>query len=189
MGEKHDCVKRDIDGNDTQTDGIVLTTSGIAGNNAYHVISANGVGGTAVLDGFTITAGQANGDFEPDYYGGGLYCDGSGIDNVCNPSLSNLNFSGNFAHNNGGAICNDGSAGGTSSPKLSRVEFSGNKAEYFGGAMYNDGEEGASSPFLHNVIFSGNKANDDGGAMYNDGTRGISDPNLVSVTFSGNSAA
>ena len=50
-----------------------------------------------LLDGFIITAGQANGDDAPDYHGGGFYCDGSGSGSECSPSLRNITFSGNYA--------------------------------------------------------------------------------------------
>ena len=44
----------------------MLTTTHIVGDNSYHVVMADGtstpITGTTLLDGFTITAGQANGD-------------------------------------------------------------------------------------------------------------------------------
>jgi len=52
----------DIDKNDTvdaQT-GVVMDVDDIAGSNAYHVVRAASVGSSAVLDGFIITAGDAD---------------------------------------------------------------------------------------------------------------------------------
>jgi len=174
----------DVDGDDTSgADGVSVTVTEIVDDNAYHVVTAKGVTGTAVLDGFTITAGQADGS-EPNDYGGGFYCDGIG--GICNPSLKNVIFSGNFAEY-GGAMFNIGRKG-DSSPSLKNVTFSGNLADY-GGAMYNDGYNGHSSPSLENVIFSGNSAVEYGGAMYNYGQKnGNSSPSLINVTFSGNSS-
>ncbi|MFZ4856817.1 MAG: beta strand repeat-containing protein, partial [Desulfuromonadaceae bacterium] len=98
--------------------------------------------------------------------GGGLYCGGSAS---CNPTLSNLTFSGNLAKK-GGAIYNDGSNSGSSSPTLSNVVFRGNSAtdaSFGGGAIFNDGSgSGSSTPTLTNVTFYGNSATN-GGAIYN----------------------
>ena len=53
----------DIELNDTvNTDGVTLKPSHIAGSNSYSVVKAAGVSHTAVLDGFTITGGKADGD-------------------------------------------------------------------------------------------------------------------------------
>ncbi len=69
----------DIGGDDdTDANGVVTDTAHIHGGNAYHVVSADTAGtpitGTTVLDGFTITGGQANGGSFPDYTGGGFLC-------------------------------------------------------------------------------------------------------------------
>lgn len=172
----------------TDGNGVVTTTSNITGDNAHHVVTAKWVTGTAVLDGFIITAGQANGALEPDNFGGGLYCDGRGSGNTCSPNLKNLVFSGNLAKY-GGAMWNDGHDGGESHPVLFNVTFSSNLATRGqGGAMYNLGYKGSSSPELVNVVFSGNSARNDGGGMFNDGDQGESNPELINVKFSGNSA-
>jgi uncharacterized repeat protein (TIGR01451 family)/CSLREA domain-containing protein len=166
-----------------------IGTFGDDSDNAYHVVTAEGtttpIAGSTVLDGFTITAGRANGS---DPNGGGFYCDGSGSGSICSPTLTNVTFSGNLANYSGGAMYNSGSSGGTSSPTLINVTFSGNSASS-GGAMYNQGDYGTSSPTLTNITFSGNSANYSGGAMYNSGSSGgTSSPTLINVTFSGNSA-
>jgi hypothetical protein len=53
----------DIDQNDINTDGnfIAETPADIQGSNAYHVVNSGSTNSTAILDGFAITAGQANG--------------------------------------------------------------------------------------------------------------------------------
>ncbi len=173
----------------TDTNGVVITAADIIGANAYHVVSAEGVTGTALLDGFTITAGKADGASYPHGLGGGLYCDGLGDGNFCSPSLKNVIFSGNLA-DEGGAMSNIGTLGGSSSPNLTNVTFSGNHADGSGGAMVNTGDEGGeSSPELTNVTFSGNSAGSVAGAMYNSSSEnGSSSPILTNVTFSGNRA-
>ena len=157
----------DIDRNDINTDGnyIAETWNDIQGNNAYHVVTGGGTNNTAVLDGFVITAGQAN------YRGGGMYNDSS------SPTLSNLTFSGNTATWDGGGMYNYDN----SNPTLTNVTFSGNTAlSYHGGGMYND----LSNPTLTNVTFSNNFAGNTGGGMSNESSA----PTLTHVTFSGNSA-
>jgi len=181
----------DIDGNDiTDANGIVLTTSHIISDNAYNVVSARGVSGTAVLDGFTITAGFANGaSFSPQSYGGGMYCDGKENADQCNPTLRNIDFYGNMAKSSGGAMFNDGAYDGESSPILYNVSFYNNTATSSGGAIYNDGAvSGESYPKMTNVTFKGNAARI-GGAVFNSGfDRGRSSPILINVLFSGNYA-
>ena len=157
---------------DRTTDPLAVSGTGsITGNggNSYHVIfNNNGLTTTnSLLDGFTVTGGNANGSF-PNTVGGGMYNEGA------SPSLSNVTFSGNQANFSGGGMYNGGS-----SPSLSNVTFLGNIANEVGGGMYNEG----SSPSLSNVTFLGNQANF-GGGMYNGG----SSPSLSNVTFSGNIA-
>jgi uncharacterized repeat protein (TIGR01451 family) len=167
----------------TDYHGVVTSTANITGTNAYHVVSSAGIIVTAEIDGFSITAGQANGAV-PDNRGGGYHCDG--FEGDCSPSLKNITFSGNHAYV-GGAMCNDG-VQGSSSPSLVNVSFSGNTADHSGGAMFNNGAVGISSPRLSNVTFSGNSARDDGGAMLNSSYDGSSSPSLSNVIFTDNLA-
>ena len=143
-------------------------------DNVYHVVTG---ANNATLDGFTVTAGNANG-VEEAANGGGMYNDGS------SPTLTNVIFSNNSAKNPsfggygglGGGMYNYGS-----SPTLINVTFSKNSAknEGSGGGMYNYG----SSPTLTNVTFSNNSADDgNGGGMYNYS----SSPTLTNTTFSDN---
>lgn len=183
----------DIDGNDiVEANGILTDTSNIIGTNAYHVLVADGTTGTPIaattrLDGFTITAGHANGTLF-DSEGGGLHCDGRGSGNRCSPTLANLTFSGNLAGVSGGALFNNGDSS-ESSPTLINVIFAYNRAGSFGGALFNDGLSGDSSPVLTNVLFSQNVAGQNGGAIYNDGREfGRSSPVFTNVTLAGNSA-
>ncbi len=105
----------DVDGNDINTDGnsIAETPASIVGTNALHVVTMDGTTGppittTTELDGFTITAGTATGTSSyTTYYGGGFYCNGSGVSSNCSPTLANLTFSGNTA-SYGGAMFNEG---------------------------------------------------------------------------------
>ncbi|MBI3919811.1 MAG: choice-of-anchor D domain-containing protein, partial [Armatimonadetes bacterium] len=160
----------------------VTTLSGDIGgagssDNSYHVVTGSGTNNTAVLDGFTITGGNANGGLT-DIFGGGMYNDQG------SPALTNVTFSGNSASNaanggGGGGLCNTNS----SSPTLMNVTFSGNSVPiHHGGGMAN---YWSSSPTLTNVTFSGNSARANGGGLYNYSNCNAT---LTNVTFSGNSA-
>src|SRR5574341_612915 len=183
----------DIDNNDINTDGnnIDETPADIRGSNSYHVVTMIGtstpVTSSTVLDGFTITGGQANGT-SPNDSGGGLYCHGEGGGHNCSPTLANLHFSGNYALVFGGAVFNNGYMG-TSNPTFTNVTFSGNSSGAFGGAVFNGGYPGVSSPTFTNVTFSGNYAVQNGGAVYNYGKQGNSNPSFTDVTFYGNAAS
>jgi uncharacterized repeat protein (TIGR01451 family) len=180
----------DIDGNDTtDANGVVTDTGNISGSNAYHVLWLDGVTNetiteTTVIDGFTITAGQADDSSHPHQSGGGLYCAGDGSGYECSPTLANVTFSGNRARY-GGGMFNYGEDG-ASSPSLTNVTFNGNGAYYSGGGMVNDGSgSGESSPVLTNVTFSGNQADGyNGGGMLNQD----SSPTLTNVILWGNTA-
>ncbi len=170
---------------------------GVPGDNAdnsYHVMTGIGVEATTILDGFTISLGNANKTY-PNNRGGGMFnssssptltnvtfssnsasYDGGGMFNLdySNPSLTNVTFSGNTAGGGGGM------SNFNSYPSLSNVTFSGNTA-INGGGMSNS----VSSPSLSNVTFSSNSASVYGGGMVNY----ESSPSLSNVTFSSNSAS
>lgn len=185
----------DIDQNDiTDSNGVVASANNLRGANSVHVIyldgRTNAITGTTAIDGFVITAGQADADGESRVagsQGGGLYCNSRG-GGVCSPRVTNITFSGNAAAYAGGAMTNDGEGGGDSSPTLVNVIFSGNAAPW-AGALFNDGLVGKSSPTLANVVFSGNAATTyAGGAIFNFGAGGDSSPTMINVTFNGNTA-
>ena len=157
-------------------------------DNVYHVVT--GASG-ATLDGFTITAGNA--DFEI-VDGAGLYNTTSGL------TLKNLIFTGNSANRNGGGMYNYGSnstllnvtfmnnsareGGGLyniygSILRLTDVTFTGNAAAFDGGGMYNYGN----SPMLVNVTFFNNSADRGGGLFHDTGS-----PALTNVSFTSNTA-
>ncbi len=178
---------------DPASNGTVLSGEiGATGNgdNSLHVISnsfsaGNPLTSTAVLDGFTVTGGYANDNFNPHSNGGGMY------NSFSSPTVTNCNFSGNSANRLGGAVYNLGN-GGISSPSFTNCNFSGNSATSFssgGGAVNNEGRNGGvASPSFTNCTFSSNSANNSAGAVFNYGFNGISSPSFVDCTFSSNSA-
>lgn len=188
QGTETKLAERNVQANPTILNGL---------GDIYHVFyHPNGLNldSSAVLDGVTITGGNANGSLEH-MYGGGMYnwrssptitnvtfnenkaSIGGGMynDNVSSPTITNVVFSGNEAGFGGGMHNNN-----YSSPTITNVAFNGNEATE-GGGMYNYQK---SNPSLTNVTFNGNKANAGGGMFSNN----ASNPNLTSVTFSGNKA-
>jgi parallel beta-helix repeat protein len=136
---------------------------GFANNaeNSYHVVTANGTDVRAVLDGFTVTCGNAN-----DTYGYG-----GGMDNrLGRPTVANCTFSGNCGTRVGGLANRE-----YSSLTLTNCVFSGNS----GGGMCN---WTYSASTLTNCTFSGNT----GGAM--NITKG-SETTLKNCTLAGNQAS
>ena len=162
-------------------------------DNSFHVLLFDGtltsspgtnVTEATVLDGVTVTAGNADGFTNSS--GGGLRCKGNGSGNACSPVITNTVFTGNTASSLGGAIFNNGSAGGTSSPTITNTVFTGNTASSRGGAIFNGGSNGASSPVITNSVFSGNTASS-GGGIYSDAKNGgTSSPVITNSTFFGN---
>ncbi len=157
----------------TDVHGVVTDTTLIVGNNAYHVVSGSSLKASALIDGFIITAGQANGD---NSYPCDQRCGGGMVNDYSSPTLSNVIFSDNTG-DVGGGMYNSG----YSSLTLNNVIFSGNSA-FQGGGMHNDDH---SSPLLTNVTFSGNSAIVEGGGNYNTWE---SNPSLTNVILWGNTA-
>jgi hypothetical protein len=136
--------------------------------NSYQVVSGSGTDATAVLDGFTIKAGNADGS-DPYDYGGGVFNDSS------SPTVTNCAFSGNSAFYGGGGMYNR-----YSSPTVRNCTFSDNSAQVSGGGgMFN----GNSSPTVTDCVFIGNSAPNRAG-MFNY----HSDATVTNCTFIGNSA-
>ncbi|HNS50074.1 MAG TPA: right-handed parallel beta-helix repeat-containing protein [Anaerolineae bacterium] len=150
-----------------------LGSVGDPGDNSYHVFyhpSELALDGSAVLDGFTVTGGNADGD-SPDRWGGGMK------NVVSSPTVSHCTFSANWAEYGGGMLNH------SSSPAVTNCTFSGNSSTWFGGGMLN---MYSSSPTVTNCAFSGNSSLEShGGGMCNVG----SSPPVTNCTFSGNLAA
>ena len=127
--------------------------------NSYHVVTGSGTDATAVLDGVTITAGNAN--------GADLYGDGSGMYNdLGSPALKDCTFRENWASSGGGGGMYNGNS---SNPGLTDCTFIGN---------WPDGIDNYdSSPTLTNCTFSSNFK-----GMHNQN----SSPTLNNCTFSNN---
>ncbi len=181
----------DLAGNDADVnDPAALQDEPSRADNSYHVVTGSRTDETAVLDGFSIVAGNSRG---ADFW------DGAGMCNVVgSPTVLNCTFYSNTAHFGGGMYNLD------SDPNLTGCDLVSN----YGGGMYNDNSSpkvvscaftnnvasgmlggGASntwysSPTFTNCAFNQNQASD-GGAMYNSTD---SKATLTNCTFTGNTA-
>lgn len=155
-----------------------IGTGADASDNAYHVVTGSGTDGTAILDGFTVTGGNANGSQDSD--GGGMYNSGG------SPTVRNSEFTKNSAVDRGGSMVNLDN----SNPEISNVTFRDSSSRS-GGGMLNL----SSNPSLTNVFFFQNKVT----APQGSATNGIfaaggglynmeSSPRLVNVTFFANTS-
>jgi parallel beta-helix repeat protein len=163
-------------------------------DNSYQVITASVTNPTAILEGFTITAGNANSSSTDRARGAGIYILAG------SPTIINCIFEDNWANYGGGLYNSSGS------PTVINCTFRGNSSAIYGGGMFNygnsniinctfssnDAHNGGGmfnyfycSPTLTNCTFSGNSATYCGGGMYN---HEFSSPTLNYCTFSGNSA-
>jgi parallel beta-helix repeat protein len=159
----------DLNGNDLEvTDPYNLPNEPTRSENSCRVVTGSGTDMTAVLDGFTITAGNADGSNQQ-FEGGGMYISSG------SPTLTDCTFSGNSALRGGGVFNWE-----NSNPTLTNCTFFGNQAQS-GGAIENNF---TSSPMLTNCSFTNNSA-ESGGGMYNGNS---SNPKLVDCTFSRNRA-
>jgi predicted outer membrane repeat protein len=142
-----------------------INTRNVDTDNSYNVVTASGTDPNTILDGFTITAGNANGDSCPHWAGGGMY--NSGVLN-----LTNCTFTGNWAEGGGGIYSTE-----DSDVTLLGCTFSGNYAVE-GGGMYNS----HGNATLLGCIFSGNDAFVGGGIL------NFGHSTLTNCTFTGNRA-
>jgi parallel beta-helix repeat protein len=191
----------DLDGDD----GAGFTNNA---ENSYHVVTGSAADATAVLDGLTITAGNANGA-DTLGYGSGLYND------LGSPSLTDCTLTGNWATSDrGGGMYNgnnssptltncsfvdnwpDGMDNYDSSPTLTYCTFSTNfkgmhnlnSSPTLNNCTFSNNDRGMynyeSSTTLTNCTFTQNSEGNYGGAMYNLN----SNPILTDCTFTANSA-
>jgi parallel beta-helix repeat protein len=163
-----------------------ILSGDLPGDDSFHVVTGSGTDDTAVLDGFTITAGNANAeDFPHDSGGGMLNISGS-------PTVSACRFEDNAA------IYGCGMANIDSSPTVIECTFSGNhwaeqgyddSPSAAGGGMYNLRSEPTVTrcDFVENIVavhspWSGSGG--PGGGMCNK----HSHPAITDCTFTGNRA-
>ena len=164
-----------------------IDNDGTFEGNSSRVVVSEGNVGTASIDGFTITGGNA------DRSTGGT--DGGGMRNISSsPIMKNLLITENRADRNGGGMYNNNASpflsnvsiinnngGGMSNissfPILFNVSIINNTTLYTGGGIDNSN----SSPTLINVLIDGNIAGNGVGGIFNGED---SNPILINVTIS-----
>ena len=188
-----DLYSNDIDVNDPEDMWEATTRA----ENSYHVVTGGGgvEDAVAILDGFTITGGNANVSSYYNGIGGGLY------NQRCTIRITNCTFTMNFALFDGGGLYNDQgdlslinckfvknlvrSGGGAgiynyrSNISQNNCTFIENLAQYGEGGGVNNDE---CDPNLTNCIFIENSARA-GGGIYNR----YSSPTLTNCVLIGNS--
>jgi hypothetical protein len=156
-----------------------IGTHNVAADNTYHVVVLSGSSTTTVLDGFTITGGNANTGIQPASpapytappltttleTGGGIV-----IQNGGNPTIANCMILNNVAVFGGGLYASNASI-----PTIRACQFSGNQATFGSGLYFQDGSNGK----VNNTLIAGNKGM---GGVYNS----YSNPIITNCTFSGN---
>jgi hypothetical protein len=183
-----------------------IGTVGDNSDNSYHVVVGSGTNNSAILDGFTVTAGKTTQTISSTSYGGGMYS------YYGSPTVMNVTFLDNYGQYGGGMynggdnscnpVSNPGIAG---TPVLRNVIFKNNLSSEGGGLF----TENCIQTTLTNVVFDGNSASTAGGgsqdrngyisftnvAFKNNtagaggGTQNLgSELSMTNVTFSGNSA-
>lgn len=133
---------------------------------AYHVVLG---ADDAVIDGFTITGGDASLANTDEESGGGM------LNRFCSPTIANCTFLRNKAYYGGGGIANK-----SANPRIINCRFYGNDGGAHAGGVYNDQSSGE----MVNCLFVGNQA-DEGGAMI---CRQPAAPNVVNCTLVANQA-
>ena len=160
-------------------------------DNSYHVLyhpEGLALDGSAILDGFTITAGNANGlDYPGGVCGGGVYNEGS------SPALNNITLVDNSAVYGGALFITNGEPDGEDSElTLTNATFTGNSAVE-GGAVYIDAAQadpGDWELIFANCIFWDNLAERGGGVAITWGEPDADTPliRFTNCTFNSNEA-
>ena len=174
----------DLNGDDIGVDDPCdLLNEPTRSENSYHVVTTNSKYETGVLDGFTITGGNANGS---DSWPFTMYGRGGGIyfyivrRSPCKvPEVSNCTLRRNSSVRYGGGICNEGYA----KTALTNCTFSENWAGAGGGVFDISYGWPIKTTILTNCRFISNSAVKGGGICIAHGR-----PTLTNCMFIGNSA-
>jgi Chlamydia polymorphic membrane protein (Chlamydia_PMP) repeat len=184
-GTETTIAERNIAQNTTVLSGEIGNKNDIE-DNTTNVITTKNCSIKTILDGFTVSGGNATGDGEGnDRAGAALYNDGS--NGRSNPVVRNCIFENNLAKD-GGAIYNF-AENGECSPIFTNCKFKNNKVISDGGAIFNDARNnGRCAAELNKCIFENNESNY-GGAIFNLSTGGECNLLLTDCEFLANKAA
>ena len=179
--------QRDFNKNKTTLSGNIDDNPDSNANNSYHVVTCVDGGDTALLDGFAISCGNADGGtnsaVEDLSRGGGMYNQNS------SPVVKNCTFRDNTAIDSAIKAYGGGMYNKDSNPSIENCAFIDNAAiapsfRAYGGAIYNEN----SNPTVRCCTFECNKATGSdlayGGGIYNKN----SSPEVENCTFEENAA-
>jgi predicted outer membrane repeat protein len=143
----------DLNGDDVEVGNTEdLLTEPTRAENSYRLVLAHyWTDATAVLDGFTITGGNADGS-HLNGIGAGIHISGDST-----VTLANCTFTRNSSADWGGAVCNQGG------PMLTNCVLTGNSARGGGGISSKHSESHTMT--IINCIISGNTASERGGGI------------------------
>jgi len=149
---------------------------GSLANNSYTVIYTKDVDASTILDGFTVTGGNADGGVPTDFPvllengGAAWYNEATNFVNS-SPTIRNCLFTNNHASNRGGALFHKASIGASADYTIENSIFQSNSAAREGGAIFNaqSGTNSNCNPTISNTHFQNNEAGRSGGAIYNNG--------------------
>ena len=155
-GNETSIGQRNVEINETILSGDIGEPD-LLDDNVYTVVYINQADTSTILDGFTITEGNAdvNGAWplttHPQRSGGGIYVDGSGIGNHSSPQIRNCTIFGNQVDYYGADIYYSGHQGGSVGVILKNCQFlsgSNNVNGNFSIALY----KGSNNSFDHIII-------------------------------------
>jgi hypothetical protein len=158
---------------------ILSCEIGAAGttDNCYHVVNAAGANRTAVLDGFVLTDGNANGGGDH-HNGGGILVFNGGL------TVANSTVTGNHAGTYGGGVA----VNAVGTVFLANSSITANVSSWHGGGLHIAANAGTPSTIV-NSVFTGNSAFRGGGiAIEGQVFAPGLEPILVNLSLSGNSA-
>ncbi len=159
---------------------------GRATNNTYNIIYLQRASVTTIIDGFTITGGNADNSAsigERYTSGAAIYNDGrSG--GFTSPTIKNCVFARNFSVGFGGAVFNNAGFSGFNEARFMNCQFTNNFSQSGGGAICNWGVFGGTCNAKFEFCrFTGNKTENSGGAAMNDGQIGMCEPSFINCQF------
>lgn len=138
----------------------------VIAENSYHVVTCGNVPDTTILDGFTITAGNADGQPPFDNNGGLFFMSIQGT-----PRINNCIFTGGVAARGGGAIyLNERATPIISWCTIIENRVTGNCGNCGGGGVYSEFD---AFPYITNSLIANNHAaaSNGGGVFFRDNTQ------------------
>ena len=178
--------QRNLQVNVTYLSGEIGTSS--LHDNACTVVYSKNVGEKAILDGFYITGGAADGSDKANH----LEFRGAGILNLAadgqssSPMIRNCTITGNYARE-GAGLLNIAINKGVCRPVIWKCYFINNKADLDGGGMMNVTNNGDCSPEIRECRFESNQASY-GGGIFNEPKGGSVNPVIRDNKFINNKA-